>query len=149
MEPAEPIRIPLLARRREAVNRRFLGFFWLFAVDFAVAAFYRPALIPFIVGFPMYILLWVLASRRDSAGLVLAISENRLALEGAGRRQNIERTDVGRVDFPGKGHSQILQIVDSVGNVVLQKKVDEGGRGQLMAAFLDRGWPLGTSGPGG
>ena len=48
----------------QRVNRRFLSLFWLFAVDFAVAAFWRPALVPFLVGFPIYVVLWRVSLRR-------------------------------------------------------------------------------------
>ncbi|HEX2053829.1 MAG TPA: hypothetical protein VHJ78_08915 [Actinomycetota bacterium] len=54
------------AERR--VNRRFLSLFWLFAIDFAVAAFWRPALLPFLVGFPVYLLLWWVCLRRVRRG---------------------------------------------------------------------------------
>jgi hypothetical protein len=52
----------------QRINRRFLSLFWLFAVDFAVAAFWRPALVPFVAGFPIYLMLWWFAIRRVRRG---------------------------------------------------------------------------------
>lgn len=50
------------------MNRRFLSLFWLFAADFAIAAFWRPALVPFVIGFPIYVALWRVSLRRVRKG---------------------------------------------------------------------------------
>jgi hypothetical protein len=54
MDDPAPVRITFKQGSAAAVNRRYIGWFFAFAVLFAGAAFYRPAIQAFAVGFPIY-----------------------------------------------------------------------------------------------
>ena len=147
MEDAGPVRIPYSTGRAEAVNRAFLSWFWAFGAVFAVAAFWRPALIPFTVGFPIYLVAWRgrirLATR---PGWVLAISEDRVALEGGQRIRSVPRASAAAVSFRrrglGRGLWSELRVVDQGGKVVFREAVGEAERNQIAAALQSRGWPV-------
>lgn len=68
MSDPRPSRTPGSSPAAQRVNRRFLSLFWLFAADFAIAAFWRPALVPFVIGFPIYVALWRVSLRRVRKG---------------------------------------------------------------------------------
>ena len=79
MDDPAPVRITFAQGSAAAVNRTFIGWFFVFAILFAGAAFYRPAIQAFAVGFPIYLVLlklrlrtatrpgWALSSPRTSS----------------------------------------------------------------------------------
>jgi hypothetical protein len=72
MDDSKPVRSTFARDSAAAVNRRFIGSFFAFAILFAGAAFYRPAIQAFAVGFPIFLVLWKLrlrAARRRSDAL--------------------------------------------------------------------------------
>lgn len=58
MDDRAPVRITFEQGSTGAVNRTFIGWFFVFATLFAGAAFYRPAIQAFPVGFPVYLVLF-------------------------------------------------------------------------------------------
>jgi hypothetical protein len=72
MDDSKPVRITRVRGSAAAVNRKFIGGFFAFAILFAGAAFYRPAIQAFAIGFPIFLLLWRLrlrAARRNEGVL--------------------------------------------------------------------------------
>jgi hypothetical protein len=147
MEGADPVRIPYSTGRAEAVNRVFLSMFWGFGAIFAVAAFWRPALIPFTIGFPVYLVAWRRQIRRaPRPGWVLVVSEDRLVLEAGQRSRSVSRSSAGGVLFRRRGSGRRpwseLQVVDERGKVVFREAVGEPDIKQVAGALRSRGWPL-------
>ncbi|HEX2180315.1 MAG TPA: hypothetical protein VHL54_12505 [Actinomycetota bacterium] len=147
MEGAGPVRIPCSAGPADAVNRAFLSWFWGFGALFAVAAFWRPALIPFTVGFPIYVVAWRRRVRRTPrAGCVLVVSRDRLALEGGRRTRSISRTSAGAVSFhrrgSGGGSWTELRVVDDGGKTVFREAVGEPELARITESLRSRGWPV-------
>lgn len=129
-----------------AVNRRFLGIFWIFALTFVAGAFYRPAINAFSVAVPILVLLWVRALRKaPRPGWVLEISPERLVLEGR-RRREIPRSEVAGVRIvqkrSGSGGRTDLRVVDASRKVALETAIDEPDTQRIARALEESGWPL-------
>jgi hypothetical protein len=147
MEGTDPVRIPCSASPADAVNRAFLSWFWGFGAVFAVAAFWRPALIPFTVGFPIYLVAWRRRMRRTPrAGRVLEVSRDRLTLECGERSRSVSRASAGAVRFGrrgyGRGLRSELRVVDNRGRVIFREIAGEPEGSQIASALRSRGWPV-------
>lgn len=150
MDDAAPVRITFERGSAAAVNRRFIGGFFAFAILFAGAAFYRPAIQAFAVGFPIYLILWRLRLRRASRpGWALVISEESLSLECAGRALQVGRKQAGAVRIerggPPFGTRISLLIPDSAHKQPFRVEIDERDRGTIVETLRAKGWPVQNS----
>ena len=106
----ESLRIVPSTPAVQAVNRRFVSLFFVFAADFALAAFYRPALVPFVLGFPVCLVLWRQRLRRAHRPGALVISEATILVEGHPVRP-VLRSDTRSVQvLDGEASAAVLQI---------------------------------------
>lgn len=143
MTSPEPIRVIYTRGRAETVNRRFLSWLWAFAVTFAVAAFYRPAITAFSVCLPVLVVLWVRALRRaPRPGWVLAVSEEQLVLEGGGRWE-IGRPQAAEIRIQGSRKEPWSELVvnDRSGRTRFRAPVHEADLDRVTGALRSRGWP--------
>ncbi len=132
----------------EAVNRRFLSWFWVFAITFAVAAFYRPAITAFSVCLPVFVILWTRQLRRaPRPGWVLAVSSDHLAVEGV-RRLTVPRHRAATVRFRRRGSAKgswtELCVLNRSGRILFRTAIDERDRDRIAEALQATGWPLGS-----
>ncbi len=147
MDDPRPVRITYSQGRAEAVTRAFISGFWVFAAIFAAAAFWRPALIPFSIGFPVYLVVWSRQIRRaPRPGWALVVSEDGLALDSGETSRSIPRAAAGRVLFhrrsSGRSSWTELRVINESGRVVFREGIDEPDRKQLAEALRSKGWPL-------
>lgn len=147
MDDAGPVRIPCSAGPAKAVNRAFLSWFWGFGAIFAVAAFWRPALIPFTIGFPIYLIAWGRRMRRaPGAESVLVVSNDLLELDSAQRGRSVSRTSAAAVSFhrrgSGAGSWTELRVADAGGKTVFREAIGEPELPQVTEALRCRGWPV-------
>ena len=146
MANAVPVEFPYTVGRAQAVNRRFLGWFWGFAITFAVAAFYRPAITAFSVCLPILVFAWARELKRaPRPGWVLAVSPGRMTLNG-GRRLAVERDHAARVHFRSRGFRRArwteLVVVDGRGRTRFRTAVDDSDRTGIARALQALDWPL-------
>jgi hypothetical protein len=140
-----PVRITIEQGTAAAVNRRFIGGFFAFAILFAGAAFYRPAIQAFAVGFPIYLVLWKLRLRRARSGWTLVVTHEHLVLESPDGRRSVHRDQTARIraDPNGSGKGRpTFEVVDLSGRSVLKREVSQSQLDQLTGALEDKGWPL-------
>ncbi|HYN99892.1 MAG TPA: hypothetical protein VEU28_09500 [Actinomycetota bacterium] len=143
MDDPAPFSITLSRGSADAVNRTFIGWFFAFAILFAGAAFYRPAIQAFAVGFPVYLVLWKLRLRRAThAGDVLLVSPDRLALESGTRSCAVSRDEADEVRLKRSGRTTELLVLNSLETPVFKLKIDDSDRDSISAALARAGWPL-------
>ena len=142
MDDAAPVRITFARGSAAAVNRRFIGGFFAFAILFAGAAFYRPAIQAFAVGFPIYLVWWKLRLRSANRPWALVVSGKDLRLEGDKTIREIARTDVARVEIASVKSQVRLLALNGQERTVLNVSVDEGSRRLVEGALRAFGWPL-------
>ncbi|HVL50527.1 MAG TPA: hypothetical protein VM754_03355 [Actinomycetota bacterium] len=141
-----PVEFTYAMGRAQAVNRRFLSWFWGFAITFAVAAFYRPAITAFSVCLPILVLAWARELKRaPRPGWVLAVSPTRMTLNG-GPRLAVERDDAARVHLRSRGSRRArwteLVVVDGRGRTRFRTAVDDSDRAGIAEALQALEWPL-------
>jgi len=146
MANAAPVEFSYTVGRARAVNRRFLSWFWGFAITFAVAAFYRPAITAFSVCLPILVLVWARELKRaPRPGWVLAVSPGRMTLKG-GRRLAVEREHAARVHFRTRGSRRArwteLVVMDGRGRTRFRTAVDDSERAAIAGALQALEWPL-------
>jgi hypothetical protein len=147
MDDAAPVRITFERGSAAAVNRRFIGGFFAFAILFAGAAFYRPAIQAFAVGFPIYLILWKLRLRSASRpGWALTVAENRLSLEAVNRSRSVEREegDVVRIIRSESrfGPKAELLVLNSSKPALFRLEIDELDCDRITAALGAKGWTV-------
>lgn len=149
MDDQAPVRITFDRGSAAAVNRRFIGGFFAFAMLFAGAAFYRPAIQAFAVGFPIYLVWWKLRLRRASRpGWALVVSGDRLVLEaGEGRSRAVNRQEADAVRFIGRktyrgGGSELL-VLNRLNEPLFSLEIDDSDRFVTEQALIENGWPVG------
>jgi hypothetical protein len=146
MNDAAPVRITFERGSSAAVNRRFIGGFFAFAILFAGAAFYRPAIQAFAVGFPIYLVLWKLRLRSARRpGWALVVSREDLRLEGGRAIRSIARTEVTLIEFVSAGSQARLRALNGQGKTILRLPIAEESRRPIEGALRASGWPLGGS----
>lgn len=146
MTQAPPVLIRYRQGRSQAVNRRFLSYFWVLAITFAVAAFYRPAIMAFTICLPFLVILWTLALRKaPRPGWILSISQSRMSLEG-GPGMAVARQPAAKVRLrrrgSGAGAWTELLVLDGSGRTLFRVAVDEPDRERIAGALRTMGWPL-------
>jgi hypothetical protein len=143
MDDAAPVRITFHRGSAAAVNRRFIGGFFVFAILFAGAAFYRPAIQAFAVGFPIYLVWWKLRLRTATKpGSALVVSREGLRLEGDKAIKRIERADVARVDFVSHRSGVRMIALNGQDRTIFKVLVEEGSQKHIEGALRALGWPL-------
>lgn len=144
MDDAAPVRITFERGSAAAVNRRFIGGFFAFAILFAGAAFYRPAIQAFAIGFPIYLILWKLRLRSASRpGWALLVAEDRLSVEAGIRSRSVQRqeVDVVRIILSHRiGPKAELLLLNSSKSELLRLEIDELDCDQITAALAAKGW---------
>lgn len=139
MDDAAPVRITFARGGAAAVNRRFIGWFFVFAILFAGAAFYRPAIQAFAIGFPVYLVLWKLRLRSARRpGWTLVVSEERLLLEGGRRPVEVRRDEFHAFRFTPRSR---LLLLNAAQNTVFEVEIDDMEREAIAAALAAKGWP--------
>lgn len=146
MHEIEPYRITFSHGTAAAVNRRFISGFFLFAFLFAGAAFYRPAIQAFAVGFPIYLVLWKLRLHAASRpGWVLSVSREVLSLEAGPRSMRVERENAERVRIRRResrlGPKTQLSVLNSPKTPPFRVAIDPSDLNELEAALAAQGWP--------
>jgi hypothetical protein len=146
MDDPAPVRITFEQGRAAAVNRTFIGGFFAFAILFAGAAFYRPAIQAFAVGFPIYLVLWKLRLRKVTrAGSALLVTFDRLVLESPAGQISVFRNQTAKVtidrETPAKGRAA-FEVVDLSGGSALKRELAQSDLDLLTGALRDRGWTL-------
>jgi hypothetical protein len=146
MNDAAPVRITFERGSSAAVNRRFIGGFFAFAILFAGAAFYRPAIQAFAAGFPVFLVLWKLRLRSASRpGWALVISGEDLRVEGDRAIRDIVRTEVTRVGIVSARSQARLLALNGEGKAILRLPIAEESRRPIEDALRGFGWPVGGS----
>ena len=138
-----PVRITIEQGTAAAVNRRFIGGFFAFAILFAGAAFYRPAIQAFAVGFPIYLVLWNLRLRGTSRrGDALVVSPDRLTYEAGKRSSRVERVEVDAVRFKRSSSKTELSALNSAREPAFRVEIEERARVTNAATLAAQGWPV-------
>ena len=141
MNDPAPVRITFEHGSAAAVKRKFIGGFFAFAMLFAGAAFYRPAIQAFAIGFPVYLVLWKLRLRNASRpGWALVVSEDRICLEGGGGPAEVRRDEADSIRFTPK---RLFLVLDSAQNPIFKVEIDDTDRDAIDAALSAKGWPVG------
>ncbi|HEU4868478.1 MAG TPA: hypothetical protein VFV09_12220 [Actinomycetota bacterium] len=143
MDDQAPVRITFAQGTAAAVNRTFIGWFFAFAILFAGAAFYRPAIQAFAVGFPIYLVLWKLRLRGATRpGWALVVSRDALTREGGGSDRSIGKREVSRVRFEERRSQVQLVAFNREGKAVFRLPVDNGSRDRIVEALRAFDWPV-------
>lgn len=147
MEDPEPLTITFSRGSAAGVNRRFIGGFFLFAILFAGAAFYRPAIQAFAVGFPIYLVLWKLRLRKATRpGWALVVSTESLLLV-AGKRSTVVKRDaadavrLNRTESAFGSRTELL-VVNSTKLPIFRVEIDEIDSEPIRSALAARGWAV-------
>jgi len=148
MDDPAPVRITFAQGSAAAVNRTFIGWFFVFAILFAGAAFYRPAIQAFAVGFPIYLVMWKLRLRTATRpGWALVISRDFLTLEGGRTNRRVGRPEVSRFGFETRRSQVQLVGLNREGKAVYRLPVDRESRDRIADALRASEWPVAD--PGG
>lgn len=143
MDDPAPVRITFERGSAAAVNRTFIGWFFVFAILFVGAAFYRPAIQAFAVGFPIFLVHWKLRLRTATRpGWTLVISRDSLTLEGGGTDRSVRKPEVSRIGFAE--HRSQIQLVASnrEGKAVYLLPVERESRDGIADALRAFEWPF-------
>lgn len=144
MDKAAPVRITFGTGSSAAVNRSFIGGFFAFAILFAGAAFYRPAIQAFAVGFPIYVVVWMLRLRKATKqGWALEVTDERLVLETPDGQRSVLRDGTTRVRI-GKSIDgrATFEVVDLSGRSAIHQEFAASGLNELTGALRAKGWNL-------
>ncbi|HEX2150016.1 MAG TPA: hypothetical protein VHI31_07605 [Actinomycetota bacterium] len=145
MDDPAPLRITLSRGTADAVNRTFIGWFFAFAILFAGAAFYRPAIQAFAVGFPLYLVLWKLRLRRARSGWTLVVTQEHLVLEAPDGRRSVLRNQTAKIRIDPKGAAEgraAFEVIDLSGGSALRQELARSELDRLIAALRDKEWTL-------
>lgn len=143
MDDPAPVRITFEQGSAAVVNRRFIGWFFVFAILFAGAAFYRPAIQAFAVAFPIYLVLWKLRLRTATRpGWTLVISRDTLTLEGGRTDRSVGSPEVSRVGFEERRSQIQLVASNRKGKAVYRLPVDRASRDGIADALRAFEWPF-------
>lgn len=138
-DPA-PVRITFEQGSAAAVNRRFIGGFFAFAILFAGAAFYRPAIQAFAIGFPIYLVMWKLRLRRTSRpGWALIVSSDQLILEAGARSARIQRLAADTCCFQQVGSRTKLLVLNGTIDRPFGVEIDDSDREEIALALTAAG----------
>jgi hypothetical protein len=146
MDDPAPVRINLVGGSSEALNRRFISGFFAFAILFAGAAFYRPAIQAFAVGFPIYLVLWKLSLRHQAReAWTMTIAVDRLEFVSTREARIFNRAEGARTVIRRQNPGAELNLVDSAGNSAFRLKIPKANTDSVETALLEAGWTVSGS----
>lgn len=143
MDDPAPLHITLQQGSVAAVNRRFIGGFFAFAILFAGAAFYRPAIQAFAVGFPIYLVWWKLRLRTASRpGDLLVVSPDRLTYRSGERSRRVDRVEGEAVRFRRSRSNTELLVLNPAKVPVFKVELGDSDEDSVVRALSTAGWPV-------